>query len=266
MTRSTAAAAPSLPSRWPRPLVAVDVAAFTVLEADLKLLLVRRGLPPYLPALPGGFVRCGDVVVDQGEDLLAAARRELVEETRLFDGAAGARVRLLQVGAFGAPDRDPRARVIAVAWLALVRPELAAFVRAGSDAAAVEWRSVASLRLDDDAAHDDASGDAAAHSDEPPLLAFDHRAMARACLQRLRRDIDATDVARELVPAAFSVAELRAVVDAVRGTPSDPANFRRRFARLVEDGVVVEAPGHRVTGRRHAQVWSFADGAPAERR
>jgi 8-oxo-dGTP diphosphatase len=234
--------------RWPRPLVAVDVAAFTVLEADLKLLLVRRGLPPHLPALPGGFVRCGDVVVDQGEDLQAAARRELVEETHLFDGVAGARVRLVQVGAFGAPDRDARARVIAVAWLALVRPEVAAYVRAGSDAAAVEWRSVASLRLDDD------DGSA-------PLLAFDHRAMARACLQRLRRDIDATDVARELVPAAFSVAELRAVVDAVRGAPSDPANFRRRFARLVEDGVVVAAPGHRVTGRRHAQVWTFVDDA-----
>jgi 8-oxo-dGTP diphosphatase len=246
---TTAPSATVSGDRWPRPLVAVDVAAFTVLEADLKLLLVRRALPPHLPALPGGFVRCGDVVVDQGEDLQAAARRELVEETRLFDGVGGARVRLIQVGAFGAPYRDPRARVIAVAWLALVRPEVAAFVRAGSDAAAVEWRSVAALALDDE-------GGAGAAP-----LAFDHRAVALACLQRLRRDIDATDVARELVPAAFSVAELRAVVDAVRGTPADPANFRRRFSRLVEDGVVVAAAGHRVTGRRHAQVWSFtADG------
>jgi 8-oxo-dGTP diphosphatase len=225
---------------YPRALVAVDVAAFTVLENDLKLLLIHRGLPPQEPslALPGGFVRCGDGATDQGEDLEAAARRELVEETRLGAHDLFGRVRLVQVGAFGAPDRDPRARVISVAWLALVRPELAAFVRAGSDARDVLWCSVAAL---------------------PGLrLAFDHDAIVASCLQRLRRDVDATDVARELVGQVFTVAELRAVVDAVAGAASDPANFRRRFARLVEDGVVVAAPGRRVTGRRQAAVFRFA--------
>ena len=69
------------PDRYPRALVAVDIAAFTVRDARLHVLLVRRGLPPHLWALPGGFVRCGDGAGDAGEDLIAAARRELVEET-----------------------------------------------------------------------------------------------------------------------------------------------------------------------------------------
>jgi 8-oxo-dGTP diphosphatase len=220
----SATATPST-TRWPRPLVAVDVAAFTVLESDLKVLLIERGLAPRSTALPGGFVRCGDVVVDQGEDLEAAARRELREETRLEDGLIG-QVRLRQAGAFGAPDRDPRARVISVGWMALVRPELAAFVRAGSDAAEARWVGVA---------------DAGALT-----LAFDHQRILAACL------------ARELVPRAFTVAELRAVVDAVVGAPSDAANFRRRVRGLVEDGVIVEVAGHRVTARRPAQVYAFA--------
>src|SRR5687767_883441 len=110
----------------PKPLVAVDVAAFTVLDADLKLLLIRRGLPPEGSlALPGGFVRCvGEAPHEQGEDLEDAARRELFEETRL---PAPKTVPLVQVHVFGAPDRDARARVISVAYLAVVKPEVAAY-------------------------------------------------------------------------------------------------------------------------------------------
>ncbi|MBI1945972.1 MAG: NUDIX hydrolase [Deltaproteobacteria bacterium] len=221
-------------------MVAVDVAAFTVLDADLKVLLIQRGLPPRALALPGGFVRCGDVARDQGEDLEQAARRELLDETRLPLPQQGTgALPLVQVGVFGAPDRDPRARVIAVAYLAVVPPELAAFVRAGSDAAAVAWYRVAELR-------------------EVPL-AFDHAEIARCALDRLRRDVDVTPLARALVPAAFSVAELRAAVDAVRGRAADPGNFRRRFRHLLDDGVVRPAPGRRVTGRRQAAVFAFAD-------
>lgn len=218
-------------------MVAVDVAAFTVLDNDLKLLLIERGLEPRALALPGGFVRCGDVVVDQGEDLEAAARRELAEETRLQSDVMG-RVVLRQVHTYGAPDRDPRTRVISVAYLALVRPELAAFVRAGSDASAARWHRASEL---------------------PSLtLAFDHAEIADAALTRLRRDVWDSDVARELVPSVFSVAELRAVTDAVTGVQSDPGNFRRHMRRLVDDGVVVVESGTRVTGRRPAQVYAFA--------
>lgn len=225
--------------KYPRPLVAVDVAAFTVLDVDLKVLLIQRGLPPRALALPGGFVRCGDGVHDQGEDLDAAARRELLDETRLPLPRHG--MPLVQVGVFGEPERDPRTRVISVAWLAVIPPELAAFVRAGSDAAAVAWYRVAEL--------------------ERVPLAFDHAAIVGRALERLRRDVDQTAIARALVPAAFSVAELRAAVDAVRGARSDPGNFRRRFRHLLEEGVVRPAPGRRVTGRRQAGVFSFAGAA-----
>lgn len=226
--------------KYPRPLVAVDIAALTVLDADLKVLLIQRGLPPRALALPGGFVRCGDAASDQGEDLDDAARRELLDETRLpLDVAGAGRVPLVQVGVFGAPDRDPRARVIAIAYLAVVPPELAAFVRAGSDAAAVAWYRVAELAA--------------------VPLAFDHADITRRALDRLRRDVDETAIARALVPATFSVAELRAAVDAVRGNAIDPGNFRRRFRRLLDDGVVQRRPGRRITGKRQADVFAFVD-------
>jgi 8-oxo-dGTP diphosphatase len=229
------------PRRYVKPLVAVDVVAFTVLDADLKVLLITRKLAPFLggSALPGGFLRCGDGVVDQGEDLIDAARRELFEETRL----PVERVPLTQLRVFGAPDRDPRTRVISVAYTALVAPELAAFVRAGSDAATVTWRSVSLL--------------------DRTELAFDHRAIVDTALARLREDIDETTAARALVPSVFSVAELRAVVEAVHGRATDPGNFRRRFQRLVDEAIVEPAPGTRVTGRRRAHVFRFREGQAA---
>ncbi len=224
--------------RYPRPLVAVDVTAVTVLESELKVLLIRRGIPPLQEtlALPGGFVRCGDVVVDQGESLRAAAARELREETRVDVDAADDNRALVCVKAFGAPFRDPRTRVIAVAFLAVVRPEVAAFVRAGSDAAAVRWFSARDL--------------------DKVTLAFDHNEIARACLQRLRLDVDG--LVRDLVPRAFSLAEHRAAHDAVTGLRSDPGNHRRAFLRLRSDNIVVEAAGVRVTGKRPAAVWQYA--------
>ena len=224
-----------------RPLVAVDVAAFTVLDADLKVLVIRRGLPPHALALPGGFVRsapdAGRGITDpQGEDLDAAARRELMEETRL--PLPEATTPLVQVHVFGAPDRDPRARVVAVAYLAVIKPELAAFVRAGSDAAGVQWWSVADL--------------------DKITLAFDHRSILDRALARLRADVGETSLLRALVPSTFTMAELRAAFDAVQGTRADPGNFRRRFLALVDDGVIVPAAGKRVTARRPAGVFAFA--------
>lgn len=219
-----------------KPLVAVDVVALTVLDADQKVLLVKRGLAPYLGdlALPGGFVRVGDGVVDQGEDLPDAAARELAEETRLPPGA----VRLAQLGVWGAPERDPRARVVSIAYVGVVRPELAAYVRAGTDAAHAVWLSTSEL---------------------PRVrLAFDHQDVVAKALARVRDEALRSDVARELVPATFSAAELRAAVEAVQGRRLDPANFRRKLLGLVDDGVVQLAPGRRVTGRRPAAVYRFS--------
>jgi 8-oxo-dGTP diphosphatase len=220
---------------FPRPSVTVDLLVFTILDADLKLLLVRRKEPPFAGAwaLPGGFVRAGDTFADQGEDLEAAARRELSEETGLPAG----QLFLAQLGAFGKAYRDPRTRVITVAYTALVRPDLAPFVHAGSDAAAAGWCSVREL--------------------DARTLAFDHAEIVAAGLARLRDRVESSTLAFELVPATFTIAELRAVFEVIKGARYDPGNFRRRFLRLVEDGVIEPAPGKRVTSSKPAKVYRF---------
>ena len=123
-----------------------------------------------------------------------------------------------------------------VGWTALVAPELAAFIRAGSDAKSVAWHSVSLI--------------------DRVELAFDHRAIVERALARLREDIGETAAARALVPPVFSIAELRAVVDAVLGRRLDPGNSRRRFDGL-KDGGFIE--GTRVTRRRRAHVFRFRD-------
>lgn len=226
------------PGDFPRPSVTVDLVIFTILDRDLKVLLIRRRLHPFKGALalPGGFLRVGDGVgpgADQGEDLEAAAHRELAEETGLPPGS----VYLEQLGAFGAPGRDPRMRVITVAWFALVRPDLAPLVKAGSDAADAGWFSLTEL-----------AGE---------RLAFDHRQILDAAVARLERDVQHTDVAYELVPRRFTITELRSVYEVIQGRRLDPGNFRRSFQRLLDDGLVVETPGERYTGRRPAKVYRF---------
>jgi 8-oxo-dGTP diphosphatase len=136
---------------YPHPAVTVDIAVFTVVEGEWQVLLIRRDQEPFegLWALPGGFVG-----ID--EELEQAARRELLEET-------GVEAALLeQVGAFGRPDRDPRERVISIAYLTLVSYQRLD-TRAGSDAAEVRLFSV----------------------DELPQLAFDHADILALARQRL---------------------------------------------------------------------------------
>jgi 8-oxo-dGTP diphosphatase len=228
-------------ARFPRPAVAVDLVILTIVDADLKVLLIQRRQPPFQGklALPGGFVRVGDAFADQGEDLDAAAQRELHEETGLPAGS----VYLEQLYTFGKAGRDPRMRVISVAHYALVRPDLAAFVEAGGDAANAQWTSVAQLDQVD--------------------LAFDHRAIIDTALGRIRGKLGYSDIAFELVPKTFTIAELRSVYEVIDGAPYDPGNFRRRFLRMVEDGILEQAPGKRVTGARPARVFRFRRGAGA---
>ncbi|MFO0678562.1 MAG: NUDIX domain-containing protein [Polyangiaceae bacterium] len=237
-------------SRWPRPSVTVDVVIFTVVDADLKVLLVRRGEHPFRGklALPGGFLRVGPSAEDQGEDLDDAAARELAEETGLPRGS----VFLEQIGAFGAAGRDPRTRVVTVAYSALVRPTLAPLVRAGGDARSAGWTSVRSV--------------------DRKELAFDHGILLDGALARLRSQLESTPAVFELVPETFSIPELRAVFEVVRGTTLDAGNFRKRVARLVEDGILELAPGKRVTPRKPARVYRFVraplptpDGVPTSR-
>ncbi|MCA9624056.1 MAG: NUDIX hydrolase [Myxococcales bacterium] len=220
---------------YARPSVTVDIVVFTIRDSDLKVLLIRRKERPYEGhwALPGGFVRVSDDE-DQGEDLQAAAERELAEETGLPRGS----VFLEQLQAFGAPRRDPRTRVITIAYYALVPPDRMPQVRAGSDAADARWLSV--------------------REEVPKMpLAFDHQAILELAVKRLRERIDAAPLAFELVPPTFTVAELRAVYEAIKGEEHDPGNFRRRFMRMQTDGILERAPGKRATGTKPARVYRF---------
>jgi 8-oxo-dGTP diphosphatase len=224
------------PAAYSRPSVAVDVVVMTVKDGELRVLLVQRGEPPFERrwALPGGFLRVGPSAKDQGEDLDAAAARELEEET----GLTPAQVYLAQLGAFGDAGRDPRMRVVSVAYFALVRPDLLPLVRAGGDAAGVRWAATAGEPVGE--------------------LAFDHDRIVRAAVQRVGEELERGRIAQNLVPETFTIPELRAVHEAVTGRKLDSGNFRRKFNRLIEDGVIERAPGKRATASKPAAVYRFA--------
>ncbi len=204
-------------SDYPPFAVTVDLVALTVRDDALQVLLVTRGEEPFagLPALPGGFVR-------PDEDLLAAAERELAEETGL-DRLPG---HLEQLATYGAPDRDPRMRVVSVAHLALA-PSLGD-PRPGGDAAGAAWVAVDRALVGP--------------------LAFDHAAILRDGVERARAKLEYTALATAFCPPEFTVSRLRRVYEAVWGTPLDPRNFHRKVTStpgfLTETGrTVADGPG-----------------------
>jgi 8-oxo-dGTP diphosphatase len=244
MPRHDAKPAPSqgsLPAVFQQAFLTVDLVIFTILDADLKVLLIQRREAPFAGgwALPGGFLRSGEAGAP-GEDIEQAARRELAEETGLAPG----RIFLRQLGAYGRPDRDPRGRVLSIAHYALLRPDLAPFAAAGGDAANATWHSLVELdRLE---------------------LAFDHRDMINDAHRRLVEALGAGNIAFELVPPTFTIPELRAVYDVITSKAHDPGNFRRKVQAMVEDGTIEPAPGKRITGGKPAAVYRFvADRTPA---
>ena len=209
--------------KYPRPALAVDMVVLTVVDMDLKVLLIERGGPPFLGdwALPGGFVRVRDDE-HQGEDIDEAAARELREET----GLRPSDVYLQQLGAFGRAGRDPRHRVVSIAYFALVRADRVPRVVAGDDAANAEWFSTAGLA--------------------DTTLAFDHSEILEAALEHVGVRIDGDlGMAASLVGSAFTKAELRRVYEVVTGQAYDKSNFNKRFNRMIEDGHIGEAPGRR---------------------
>ncbi|GMU62280.1 MAG: NUDIX hydrolase [Myxococcaceae bacterium] len=222
------------PQDYPRPAVAVDLVILTIIDAQVRVLLVKRKEHPFKGgwALPGGFVRVGDGK-EQGEDLDAAARRELIEETGLDPD----RVLIEQLYTFGRAGRDPRMRVISVAYVALVRPDLAPIVRAGGDVSDADWFSIESLKKQE--------------------LAFDHREIIDTALSRIRGKLEYSNIAFDLVPLTFTIPELRHVYAIVLDREMDPGNFRRKFNRMLEDGVIERAPGKRITASKPATVYRF---------
>lgn len=197
--------------------VTVDLAVFTVRAGRLRVLLVERGQKPYAGrwALPGGFV-----LPDESAE--TAAGRELAEETGLADAAG---LHLEQLRTYSEPDRDPRMRVVSVAFTALV-PDPPA-VRGGSDAARAEWLPYGS---------------------QGPL-AFDHDRILADAHDRVCAKFEYTGLATAFCPPQFTLGELRQVYETVWGAELDPPNFRRKA--LGTSGFVEAIPGAaRLTGGR----------------
>ena len=180
---------------YPHPAVTVDIAIFTIEDDDFKVLLIQRGIEPYEGswALPGGFVGLD-------ESLRRAAWRELREETGV--NAAF----LQQLSAFGHPDRDPRERVITVAYYALI-PNDRLELKASTDAREARLFSMNDL----------------------PELAFDHAKILRRAHQKVKDKIDEPLVALQLVPESFTLTELQRVHERILGSSIDKRNFRKRL-------------------------------------
>ena len=195
----------------------VDLAILTVRQNRLQVLIIERGQEPYRgeAALPGGFLRAG-------EDLREAAERELGEET----GLDGSSLHLEQLATYGAPGRDPRGRVVTVAYLAIA-PDLPV-PAAGSDARAARWAPVDQVR---------------------GTLAFDHSMILNEAVERARSLLEYTTLATAFCTPAFTVGDLRNVYEVVWGTPLDPRNFSRKVAHT--EGFIQPTGARRVpeTGR-----------------
>ena len=200
--------------------VAVDIVVFTIQSGELKVLLIKRKIPPFVGrhAIPGGFV------LDH-EDLEQAALRELKEETGVRD------VYLEQLYSFGAPKRDPRERVISVSYFALISADRS--LKAGTDASEADWWPFANL----------------------PSLAFDHAQILGYALERLRNKLEYTTVGFQLLPEKFTLTELQKVYEAILDKQLDKRNFRRKMALLK---ILKPLKKYQHAGRRPAQLFTFA--------
>ncbi len=200
--------------RYPHPAVTTDIVIFTIRQDELKVLLIKRALPPYKNqwALPGGFIK-------MEEGLEEGARRELEEET----GVTG--VYLEQLYTFGQPDRDPRERVITVAYYALI-PSDELEPKAASDAENVSWFGLK----------------------EPPDLAFDHKEILKMAHERLIAKLDYSTIAFRFMPTQFTLSELQHVYEVILREQIDKRNFRKRILSLnliKETGKERKAGAHR---------------------
>ena len=205
------------PGAFPPFAVTVDIVVFTIEADTLMVVMIERGEDPFKGslALPGGFVR-------PDEDLPVAARRELAEETGLH-----APRNLQQLGAYGHPDRDPRMRIVTVAYWAIV-PDLPQPV-GGSDAAAARKVPVSELLS------------------SPERLRFDHHLILSDAVGRAGDSLETTTVATGFCGGEFTIGELRRVYEIVWGVALDPGNFQNKVLGI--DGFVVSTGEKRGGGR-----------------
>jgi 8-oxo-dGTP diphosphatase len=207
--------------QYPRAALTVDCVVFGFDESELKVLLIQRALEPFKGrwALPGGFVR-----VD--ETLDEAARRELAEEAGLRD------IFLEQLYTFGATRRDPRERVVSVAYYALVKLSDHR-AKAATDAANAEWFPISKV----------------------PKLAFDHADILATALARLKGKLRYQPIGFELLPPKFTLSQLQHIYEAVLETDLDKRNFRKKVLGF---GLLVPLKEMQMAGRhRPAQLFRF---------
>ena len=208
---------------YPHPAVTVDITIFTVRNDQLQVLLIKRALEPFQGewALPGGFV-------EMDESLEQAAERELREET----GVSG--VYLEQLFSFGEPKRDPRERVITIAYYALM-PSDTVELKAASDAEGVGWFGV----------------------DKLPELAFDHHDILDMALERLKAKLEYSTIALQLMPASFTLTELQHVYELIAREAIDKRNFRKRI--LAFDVIELTGEEKREGPHRPAKLYRVID-------
>jgi 8-oxo-dGTP diphosphatase len=185
----------ALTYEYPRPALTVDAVVFGFDEGELKLLLIQRDLPPFKGkwALPGGFVH-----VD--ETLETAARRELEEET----GLSG--ILLEQLFTFGDVHRDPRERIVSVAYYGLVALSRHT-PKASSDASNAAWFCASDL----------------------PSLAFDHETIVTTAIQRVKAKVRYQPIGFELLPEKFTLSQLQHLYEAILERELDKRNFRKKI-------------------------------------
>lgn len=207
--------------KYPRAALTVDCVVFGFDESELKILLIERGLDPFKGrwALPGGFVRVDETLDD-------AARRELEEEAGLKD------VFLEQLYTFGGINRDPRERVVSVAYYALVKLSHHN-AKAATDAANAEWFPISAV----------------------PKVAFDHADILATAMARLKAKVRYQPIGFELLPPKFTLSQLQHLYEAVLGTELDKRNFRKKVLGF---GLLVALKETQMAGRhRPAQLFRF---------
>ncbi len=204
-------------------LVTVDNVIFTISESQLQVLLIKRDIDPFkgMWAIPWGFVL-------DSEDCEKAAYRELQEETNIKN------VYLEQLYTFSDPKRDPRWRVISIAYMALVSRENMT-IKAWSDAAEAKFFPVKSL----------------------PKLAFDHKKVLEYAIQRLRRKMEYTNVAQYILSKKFTLSELQRVYEITLDQKIDVRNFRKKIDKI---GLVKETWEKEVGVKyRPAKLYKFVE-------
>jgi 8-oxo-dGTP diphosphatase len=217
------------------PSITVDVVVFTVADGYLQVLGIRRPNPPFRGsfALPGGFVRMDESLED-------AARRVLREETGVKD------IYLEQLYTFGDPGRDPRTRVITVAYVALVPIERIMITRE-AQAKMLIWLRIESWR---------GRPCAVGPLDRPEPLAFDHERIVATAVERVRGKLEYTTIAFQLLRSEFTLTEIQQVYETILERKLAKAAFRRR---ILDAGVVRPTSRERRGGHRPARLYRFVD-------